>query len=98
MESASYELALKPSLYNNRPIHSKYFRPGNTWDLGETYLTLEHVGGATHCHYCRRVRTRVLTAPISSPLRMLYKKGLVKICHMVNIPVHVHDKYSTKCI
>ena len=30
MESASCELALKPSLYNNRPIHSKYFRPGNT--------------------------------------------------------------------
>ena len=30
MESASCELALKPSLYNNRPIHSNYFRPGNT--------------------------------------------------------------------
>ena len=30
MERASGELALKPSLYNNRPIHSIYFRPGNT--------------------------------------------------------------------
>ena len=30
LESASWELALKPSLYNNRPIHSKYFRAGNT--------------------------------------------------------------------
>ena len=30
MESISCELALKPSLYNNSPIHSKYFRPGNT--------------------------------------------------------------------
>ena len=30
MESASCELVLKPSLYNNRPIHSNYFRPGNT--------------------------------------------------------------------
>ena len=30
MESASCELELKPSLYNNRPIHSNYFRPGNT--------------------------------------------------------------------
>ena len=30
MESASWELALKPSLYNNRPKHSKYFYAGNT--------------------------------------------------------------------
>ena len=30
MESTSCELALKPSLYNNSPIHSKYFHPGNT--------------------------------------------------------------------
>ena len=30
MESASWELALKPSLYNNRPKHSKYFCAGNT--------------------------------------------------------------------
>ena len=30
MESASCELALKPSLYNNRPIHSKYSCAGNT--------------------------------------------------------------------
>ena len=30
MESASCELALKPNLYNNRPIHSKYFRAGST--------------------------------------------------------------------
>ena len=30
MECASCELALKPSLYNNSPIHSKYFRAGNT--------------------------------------------------------------------
>ena len=30
MESASWELALKSSLYNNRPIHSKYFCAGNT--------------------------------------------------------------------
>ena len=30
MESASCELALKPNLYNNRPIHSKYFCAGNT--------------------------------------------------------------------
>ena len=30
MESASWELSLKPSLYNNRPKHSKYFCAGNT--------------------------------------------------------------------
>ena len=30
MESASCELALKPSLYNNRPIHSNYSCAGNT--------------------------------------------------------------------
>ena len=30
MESASCELALMPSLYNNRPKHSKYFCAGNT--------------------------------------------------------------------
>ena len=30
LESASWELALKPSLYNNHPIHSNSFRPGNT--------------------------------------------------------------------
>ena len=30
MESAFCELVLKPSLYNNCPIHSKYFRAGNT--------------------------------------------------------------------
>ena len=30
MESTSCELALKPSLYNNSPIQSNYFRPGNT--------------------------------------------------------------------
>ena len=30
MESASCELALKPSLYNNRPIHSKYSCAGHT--------------------------------------------------------------------
>ena len=29
LESASCELALKPSLYNNRPIQSKYFRAEN---------------------------------------------------------------------
>ena len=29
MESASWELALKLSLYNNRPRHSKYFCAGN---------------------------------------------------------------------
>ena len=30
MESTSCELAFKPSLYNNSPTHSKYFRLGNT--------------------------------------------------------------------
>ena len=30
MESASWELALKPSFYNNRPKHSKYVCVGNT--------------------------------------------------------------------
>ena len=30
MESTSCELALKPSLYNNSPIHNHYSRPGNT--------------------------------------------------------------------
>ena len=44
MESASCALALKPSLYNNRPIHNNYFRPGNT----RLPLTSSLARGNTH--------------------------------------------------
>ena len=73
MESASCELALKPSLYNNRPIHSKYFRAGNTrlqrtsnLAPGNTHFPRSSVSTEINTHVNHRVSGASLQAGLAS--------------------------------
>ena len=63
MQSASCELALKLSLNNNRPIHSTYFRAGNT----HLPRTSNLARGNTHFPVFRPGKTPTFRAPQSRP-------------------------------
>ena len=65
MESASWELALKPSLYNNRPKHSKYFCAGNT-RLPRTSNLAQETPTSRHL-VSRPGKTPTFRAPQSRP-------------------------------